>query len=269
MERTHAKKRASHGRSHHTQLGQHFLTRPEIAGRVADAVPLEPNTTVLEVGPGHGILTHELLARVAHVVAVEKDPALIAELDQTFAEAIAAGKLVLLQEDIRNVDPMQTPELAGGYVVVANIPYYLTGYLVRKFLTVRQQPTSMSLLVQKEVAERVVAKDGKESLLSLSVKAYGKPHYVCTVKAGSFSPPPNVDSAILTIEHISREHFAEIDEQHFFKILRTGFANKRKLLASNVRGLVPLETVERCNVQQKVRAEELSLHDWLCLARVD
>ncbi len=270
-------------------LGQHFLTRPEIAGWVADAVALSSEDTVLEVGPGHGILTRELLKRAGKVVAVEKDPALAIELRTTFAADIETGKLVLLEEDIRSFDPSTHASLLGTrYSLVANIPYYITGLIIRMFLTTEHQPHSMALLVQKEVVERIVVKkskpfdstQGKESLLSLSVKAYGTPRYVKTVKAGSFSPPPKVDSAILAIENISRSAFADkAHEERFFTLLRAGFAQKRKLLASNlapvIKGVKPPQEkglnpfYSACGIEKKARAEELTVAQWLCLAALE
>jgi 16S rRNA (adenine1518-N6/adenine1519-N6)-dimethyltransferase len=252
------------------QLGQHFLTRPEIAGWVADAIPLNTDEVVLEIGPGEGILTAELLKRVGTVVAVEKDSALITKLKERFAAEIANERLVLVEEDIRDFSPSHYPLLTNHYSLVANIPYYITGAIMRQFLTTEHQPKNMALLVQKEVAERVVAKDGKESLLSLSVKAYGTPRYVKTVKAGSFSPPPKVDSAILAIEHISRQNFENMAlEQRFFDMLHAGFGSKRKILASQLRPLgITAEDLEHCGIQKNSRAEDLPLERWLCLLTV-
>jgi 16S rRNA (adenine1518-N6/adenine1519-N6)-dimethyltransferase len=251
------------------QLGQHFLTRPEIAGWVADAVPLTKDDVVLEIGPGEGILTVELLKRVERVVAVEKDSTLVTKLNERFADEIANKRLVLVEEDIRDFKPSHYPLLTNHYSLVANIPYYITGAIMRQFLTTEHQPKNMVLLVQKEVAERVVAKDGKESLLSLSVKAYGAPRYVKTVKAGSFSPPPKVDSAILAIEDISRQNFENAaQEQRFFDILHAGFGSKRKVISSQLRPLgITTEGLERCGIPKNARAEDLPLGRWLCLVR--
>lgn len=249
------------------KLGQHFLTRPEIAGWVADAVPLSHDSVVLEVGPGRGILTAELLKRAGTVVAVEKDPMLAAHLRERFSGETAGGRLVLVEEDIRDFNPALYPFLTHHYSLVANIPYYITGAIIRQFLTAEHQPHSMALLVQKEVAERIVANDGKESLLSLSVKAYGTPRYIRTVKAGSFSPPPKVDSAILVIENISRARFAETDTEHrFFVLLHSGFKSKRKLLSGNLGKKFAGRTFPLCDINTQARAENVSVTQWLCLA---
>lgn len=248
------------------RLGQHFLTRPEIAGWVADALPLSRGDVVLEIGPGKGILTAELLKRVGTVVAIEKDALLIPVLRERFADEIANNHLVLVEEDVRDFNPATCSLLSKTYSLVANIPYYITGAIIRQFLTAEHQPQNMALLVQKEVAERVVAENGKESLLSLSVKAYGTPRYVRTVRAGSFSPPPKVDSAILAIDEISRKHFTlGAEEASFFDLLHRGFASKRKMLAGNFGRPFADAHFEKCGISKNARAEDVSLERWLCL----
>jgi 16S rRNA (adenine1518-N6/adenine1519-N6)-dimethyltransferase len=247
-------------------LGQHFLRAQHYLALVADAAHLEPEGTVLEVGPGDGALTEVLLARGAHVVAVEKDRRLIPLLQEKFAghsfEVVEADALEVQTERI--VPPGEPYTLAG------NIPYYITGALFKKFLTVPHQPKRLVFLIQKEVAERI-ARSKKESLLSLSIKAYGSPRYIKTVPRGAFSPPPEVDSAILALEHISRDNFLNAEhEARFFELLRAGFAHKRKRLASN---LAPLLGNEHANILQNVgisanaRAEDVPLAAWLELAR--
>lgn len=257
------------------RLGQHFLTRPEIAGWVAEAADLTQDDTVLEIGPGHGILTRELLSRAGKVIAVEKDPVLIAELQSTFTNEIAAQRLILAEQDIRDFDPLHSQLATTNYKLVANIPYYITGLIIRQFLETTLQPTSMVLLVQKEVAERIVAKKtkpldsarGKESLLSMSVKAYGTPTYVRTVKAGSFSPPPKVDSAILKIAGISRKRYLNSTaEQRFFEVLHAGFANKRKTIGGNLCECISKERLAELGISPSTRAEALTTDEWCKVA---
>lgn len=243
------------------RLGQHFLTGAWAAAALAKAVAVRPNEAILEIGPGTGALTEELLKTGARVIAVEKDARLIERLRETFADEIAGGQFTLVHDDIRAITP-QTLRLSS-YVVAANIPYYITGEIIRTFLTAHPQPRAMALLVQKEVAERIVAKDGKESLLSVSVKAYGRPRIVAKVARGNFSPPPSVDSAILSIDDISRMFFSHLDEERFFEVVRAGFASKRKLVARNIQarfGTVP-------NVPLGTRAERLTLDQWIDIAR--
>ena len=251
------------------RLGQHFLTGQWAARALARAAEVRAGETILEIGPGKGALTKELLATGNKVVAVEKDEVLVGQLEDAFAHETTSGALTLVSQDIRNFDVASSNLIAGTYVVAANIPYYITGEIVRTFLTAKKQPRAMALLVQKEVAERIIARDGKESILSLSVKAYGAPKIVAKVSRGNFSPPPSVDSAILLIENISRTFFVDVDESVFFKIVRAGFASKRKFLVSNL-CVFGKENVSRalaaCGISEKARAEDVPLEKWKLLA---
>lgn len=246
-------------------LGQHFLTRANTASKIADAAHLTETDTVLEIGPGHGILTHELLKRAGHVVAIEKDPTLVTELTVAFATEIAEGRLQLQHADVRSFDPYTlhpTP-----YTLVANIPYYITGAILRQFLTTPHQPETITVLIQKEVAQRIVAQDGKQSLLSLSVQAFGTPRLAHTVKAGAFNPPPKVDSAVLVVEHVSRKHFSSTThEERFFTTLRAAFAGKRKQLGSTLKSMVTAEALANAGIENTARPEDVQLHEWLTLA---
>jgi len=252
-------------------LGQNFLMHARIVERIADVAELTPKTVVLEIGPGTGMLTRALLQRAGKVIAVEADKELFEKLQIDFANEIASGKLELIHGDIRDY-PINTA-IAGsfGYQVVANIPYYLTGEIFRMFLTAKNQPCSMTLLVQKEVAERIVARKkpldsarGKESILSLSVKAYGTPHVAFRVPRGAFKPAPNVDSAVLTIRDISRKNFSSPnDEVKFFALLHAGFAHKRKFVRKNLAEA----SLPQGDIPEKARAEDLPLSVWLALAR--
>jgi 16S rRNA (adenine1518-N6/adenine1519-N6)-dimethyltransferase len=239
-------------------LGQNFLMHPRIAERIALIADIQANDTVLEIGPGTGILTRALLARANHVIAIETDEELFALLQETFAEETQTGKLDLRNEDIRGFHPTL---IKSAYVLVANIPYYLTGEIFRMFLSGAHQPRSMTMLVQKEVAARI-ARDKKESILSLSIKVFGTPKYEFTVPRGAFKPTPSIDSAVLSIKDISRKNFASPKaERRFFTYIRAGFAHKRKLLVNNLReeGLTPT------GIPPKARAEDLTLTDWLTL----
>lgn len=246
-------------------LGQHFLTRPEIAGWVADALPITPQDTVLEIGPGHGILTRALLARADTIYTIEKDVELARELRETFANEILTGRLVVIEEDVRNFDP--TTSLPNApYIIVANIPYYITGYIIRKFLTTHHHPQAMALLMQKEVATRIVAQDKKESLLSLSVKIFGIPSIANIVRAGAFSPPPKVDSAILRITHINHASVPKNgDIEHLFTLLHKAFGEKRKQLKHTLKD-IPEDVFTSCQIDSRSRPEDVSLEKWLCLS---
>lgn len=241
-------------------LGQNFLMHAQIAARIADVAKLPPDGIVFEIGAGTGKLTHELLLRSKKVIALEADKELYDELKEQFVDDVALGKLELAHGDIREFD---LDALPAGYAVVANIPYYLTGEIFRMFLETGNQPSSMTLLVQKEVADRI-ANAGKESILSLSVKAYGTPKREFLVPRGAFVPAPNVDSAVLTIRGISRRNFKSREqEKRFFNLLHAGFGHKRKQLAGNLAAFeVPPEAIP-----EKARAEDMSLSFWLELSR--
>ena len=255
-------------------LGQHFLRDPRILKKIVEAAKIAPTDTVLEVGPGEGILTALLLERAGKVIAVEKDARLIPVLRQKFKRDIATGRFGLIHADILDFNPSAYCLEPSAYAVVANLPYYITGQFLRKFLQSDCQPSSLTLLLQKEVARRIVAEDKKESILSLSVKCFGEPRIIGTVKAGSFSPPPKVDSAILAIENISKSFFANSvvkpskitrsdlvkREGEFFALVKKGFAHPRKFLSSNL-GVAP-EALRAQGIPEKARAENLTLFQW-------
>lgn len=243
------------------RLGQHFLKHGWAARALAHAANLREGEIFLEIGPGKGILTRELLA-LAPVIAVEKDPALVAVLNATFADEIASGRLRLIEDDVRNVSA-ETLGLSR-YVLAANIPYYITGEIIRQFLTERKQPRAMALLIQKEVAQRITAE--KESILSLAVKAYGTPRIVEKVSKTHFSPPPSVDSAILLVDGISKDFFDDVAEEKFFDVVHAGFASKRKRLSNNLKAAFPKERVDAalsaCGIAENARAEDVDLAQW-------
>ncbi len=239
-------------------LGQNFLMHQSTAERIAESADLTSDDTVFEIGPGTGKLTRALLARAGKVIAVEADGELLEQLREAFASEISEGRFELVHADIREFNIAQLPD---AYKIVANIPYYLTGELMRRFLESDHQPSSITFLVQKEVAERI-ARSKKESILSLSIKIYGTPKYVFTVPRGAFQPIPNVDSAVLSVRNISKDAFSSPEQETlFFTLIRAGFAHKRKLLRSNL-AIAGFETV---SIPEKIRAEDLELKDWILL----
>lgn len=246
------------------RLGQHFLTGTWAAHRLAESVAVRQGETILEIGPGKGALTRELLSIGSPVVAIEKDEALVEILQTTFAQEISSHALRVVSADIRDV----TAEKLGleQYVVAANIPYYITGEIIRQFLETSAPPRAMALLIQKEVAERILARDHKESILSLSVKAYGTPSIIAKVSRGNFSPPPSVDSSIILINDISKKFFTDLSEADFFAVVRAGFSSKRKFLLSNLAGHFDRVRVQSafdaCGLSHKVRAEDVPLEVW-------
>ncbi len=244
-------------------LGQNFLKSIPALNDIVTAGDITPSDIVVEIGPGKGALTKRLIQHAGKIIAIEKDSRLIPLLSDLFAQKMSEGKLEIREQDILEVDPALFPE---HYKIIANIPYYITGALIEKFLSTSHQPSRMVLLLQKEVAQRIVARDAKESILSLSVKAYGTPKYISTVKAKYFSPEPKVDSAIILIEKISKDFFSNFSEEHFFKVIKTGFAHKRKMLIGNLKQKFNSETIEaafeKAHVTKTVRAEDLSLEQW-------
>ncbi len=250
-------------------LGQNFLINPKVAENIAKSVDIAPGETVLEIGPGTGMLTRALLKEGARVVAIEADIRAIEVLEETFATEIATKMLTLLHDDIRTIDLTSlnlTKNPQKSYKVAANIPYYLSGMLFQLFLENPEPPSTLTFLVQKEVAERV-ARSKKESILSLSIKAYGTPRYVSTVTKGNFRPQPSVDSAILAIHHISKEKFKKLDEKYFFTILKTGFSSRRKHLLSNLSALTSREVLlsifDQLHLKKDVRGEDLHIEKWI------
>ncbi len=283
-------------------LGQHFLTSKAALRDMLAAAAVKKNDTILEIGPGKGVLTRALLDTGAKVVAVETDEDMIVLLRENFIKEIKEAQLLVLAGDILEVAPKilrkfdeergvrekfwesyraydeedfskydeVIREFYRNFKVVANIPYYITGVVIKKFLTSQTQPTSMTLLLQKEVAERI-SKSKKETVLSLSVKAYGLPRYVATVPARYFNPPPKVDSAILHISNISKTFFENFSEEQFFKVVKAGFSSKRKKLINNLSAFGSKEKLEKklkgFGLHENLRAENASLEEWGRLAR--
>ena len=258
-------------------LGQNFLKSQRALEAATEAVGLKAGDTVLEIGPGYGALTEHLLETGAHVVAVEKDANLFAFLSDKYSLEIKSKHFVLVYKDILDLSAHEQKSLGlkkGAYKIVANIPYNITGQIIRQFLTGENQPNKMALLVQKEVADRIVGRDphgrsnNKESLLSISVKVYGVPKIIMRVGKEQFSPQPKVDSAIILIDNISRDFFTDnkISEEKFWTIIHAAFAHKRKTVTGNLKGLVESERLlaelEEQKISPTVRAEDISIEEW-------
>lgn len=250
-------------------LGQNFLNSKAVAREIVLAGNLHEGDTVLEIGPGKGFLTEEILKTHAYVIAVEKDDRMIPLLQEKFTIELKEGRLILIHGDI--VELLETKSLVfpAHYKLIANIPYYITGYLLRAFLEMDTKPERMILMLQKEVADRIVARDQKESVLSIAVKAYGTPKIIKKVPARYFTPAPKVDSAVLAIENISNKYFTyKNDEIFFFTVVKAGFAHKRKQLFGNLKdvfGEKTLRALDASGILPNVRAEDISLEDWLKL----
>jgi 16S rRNA (adenine1518-N6/adenine1519-N6)-dimethyltransferase len=255
-------------------LGQHFLTSQKALFDIVNAGDIHADDLVLEVGPGKGVLTERLVSLADKVIAVEKDTELIPLLKEKFVESIKKNRLEILPRDILTFDPEILRFYNKPYKLIANIPYYITGAIIEQFLSTSYQPELMVLLIQKEVADRIIARDertgnlgGKQSVLSVAVSVYGKPKIIAKVPAGAFFPPPKVDSAIISIENISRGFFSDCDEKLFFKILKHCFNQKRKQLLGSLKDFVGERTkaasiLQKANISEKARPETLLKEDW-------
>jgi 16S rRNA (adenine1518-N6/adenine1519-N6)-dimethyltransferase len=242
-------------------LGQHWLNDASVLEAIAEAAGIKSSDSVLEVGPGLGSLTHHLVRQARHVIAVELDQSLVTSLPIR----VPAKNLKVIQADILQFD---LTELPAGYKVVANIPYYLTSNLLRVLAESPNPPSQMVLLVQKEVAQRVCAKPGQMSLLSVSVQLYYDAQLGLTVPAKLFTPPPKVDSQLVILRHHAKPLFKELDSQKFFQVVKAGFSGRRKKLRSSLAaGLrIPKEQADELLAEAKIdgnlRAQNLSLQDW-------
>ncbi|MFA6251245.1 MAG: 16S rRNA (adenine(1518)-N(6)/adenine(1519)-N(6))-dimethyltransferase RsmA [Candidatus Paceibacterota bacterium] len=261
-------------------LGQNFLKSQPALNKMCEAGEVNDKDIILEIGPGKGALTEKLLEKAGVVIAVEKDKSLVEFLREKFQGEIKNKKLILVECDILDFNPTTYYLLLTTYKLIANIPYNITGAIIKKFLSGDTRPEKMVLLVQKEVAERIVARDGKESILSLSVKVYGIPKYIMKVSKKYFSPSPKVDSAIIAINNISKKNFKNnSEENNFFEIIKAGFAHKRKVLRKNLENLsltkkyleVRLPYIdgvfEKLEINPKARAEDINFEKWLSISR--
>lgn len=243
-------------------LGQHFLTAYAVIDDIVKAADIQKGETIVEIGPGKGILTKKLLESGAHVIAFEKDDWLSADLKETFAEEIKNGQLTLENMDFLEIDLPKK-----DYKVVANIPYNISGLILRKLFSSPHLPKKVVLMMQKEVVDRIIARDGKESLIGISVKVYGTPHYIRTVKPGSFNPPPKVDSAVVAIDNISRDAFVDCSEEQFFSLVKKGFSERRKQLKNNLKEYENMaQILDICKLPENIRAEDIRVESWLCLS---
>ncbi len=255
-------------------LGQHFLTSQKALFDIVTAGNIHKDDLVLEIGPGKGVLTEKLLELAGKVIAIEKDTELIPLLQDKFKKELEEERLIILQKDVLLFDPSILKEYKKPYKLIANIPYYITGAIIEQFISTAYAPTQMVLLIQKEVADRIIARDqlsgnlgGKQSILSIAVSAYGTPKIISKVPAGAFFPPPKVDSAIISIERISRDFFGGVDEKKFFELLKFCFSRKRKQLVGSLTELLEdrtkaLSLLQKSDIPEKSRPENLSREDW-------
>jgi 16S rRNA (adenine1518-N6/adenine1519-N6)-dimethyltransferase len=252
-------------------LGQNFLYDEGLLARIVAAAELSPEDEALEVGPGLGALTRPLAGAARRVVAVELDGRLLPVLE---SELAGLDNVELVHGDVLQLDPADW--FAAPYVVVANVPYYITGVILRHLLERRPRPRRLVLTVQREVADRLTARPPDMSLLAVSVQYYGRVRLVSGVKAGAFWPRPEVDSAVVRIDVDERRLWGAGEqggggaggkETAFFRVVRAGFSEKRKQLKNNLRQLgLPDEAIaaalEKANIDGRRRAETLGVEEW-------
>jgi 16S rRNA (adenine1518-N6/adenine1519-N6)-dimethyltransferase len=262
-------------------LGQHFLIDEEVLKLIISAAELTPTDVVMEIGPGLGVLTWELARQVGWLITIELDSKLAAILKKTLA---SFDNVTIINKDILKIDPVvllqeqitipQTVDNSFSYKVVANLPYYITSPLLRHFLEASQKPQILVVMVQKEVAEAIVAEAGQMSVLSISVQFYGKPVIISSVPARCFYPTPEVDSAILKVAVYPEPTVDIKDEDSFFRLVRAGFTASRKQMGNSLSlGLkLPkprvLPWLDRSGIKSERRAETLTLEEWARLWRV-
>jgi 16S rRNA (adenine1518-N6/adenine1519-N6)-dimethyltransferase len=249
-----------------SSMGQNFLVSLEVYKKIVASAQIEKDDLVLEVGPGLGFLSAELLKSAKKVVAVELDD----EIAKVLELALSSHNLDNLEIINENILDFNAEILKSDYKIVANLPYNISSVFLRKFLTTDNKPKSLTLMLQKEVVERIVVKPGKHSLLSLSVQYYSQAKYVDTVKKENFWPQPKVDSAILHLETKKDEEISLSKEEQkiFFRLLKFGFSAKRKKLVNNLAGALQVDNsliqskMQAASIDINIRAQDLSLNDW-------
>jgi 16S rRNA (adenine1518-N6/adenine1519-N6)-dimethyltransferase len=248
-------------------LGQHWLRDRDVLAHIAECAQLELADTVLEIGPGLGTLTSELLRQSQKVIAVEFDEDLARKLPGQFP-----GKnLEVVQSDILSFDLSSLPK---DYKVVANVPYYITSKIVQLLMTAKNKPAVAVLLVQKEVAERLAAQPGDMSILAISAQLFADVTLGDVVPAELFTPPPKVDSQVVILRTRTISLLENVDEADFFRTVKAGFSAKRKKLRSSIAGglAVSKDESERllaaAEISSDGRAESLAIEDWIRLTKV-
>jgi 16S rRNA (adenine1518-N6/adenine1519-N6)-dimethyltransferase len=247
-------------------LGQHWLRDRLVLAHIADCADVRADDTVLEIGPGLGTLTSELLRRSKGVVAVEFD----AELARKLPGQFPGKNLQVVNSDILSYDLSPLP---AEYKVVANVPYYITSKIVQMLMTAANKPSVAVLLIQKEVAERLAARPGDMSILAVSAQLFADVSLGDVVPAELFTPPPKVDSQVVILKTRATPFLTDITEKDFFKVVKAGFSAKRKKLRSSLAGGLNMTKddaatlLTRAGISPDIRAEDLSLDQWVELTR--
>jgi 16S rRNA (adenine1518-N6/adenine1519-N6)-dimethyltransferase len=274
-------------------LGQNFLIDPVHLAKIVAVADLSLADTVVEIGPGPGTLTRLLAEKAGQVIAIELDPNMVNLLknEYSYLKNLTIVEADILQTDlsslihsIENAEELSTVNGQWSMVndqtrpppfkVVANLPYYITSAVIRHLLEASPRPERVVVTVQKEVAQRMVAKPGQMSLLAVSVQFYGQPTLAHHIPAGAFYPAPQVDSAVVRIDTFAQPLLAVADVEHFFRVVKAGFGQKRKqlknALAAGLHQPIPeiTEALARAKIDPTRRAETLSLEEWGRLAQL-
>ncbi len=257
-----------HGLAPNRRLGQNFLVDTQVLRQIVAAARIDPAIPILEIGPGLGILTEALARSGAGVVAIELDTGLVGLLRDRFRDD---SRVQIVPGDALHIEVADL--LAPPYHVVANIPYYLTSSLLRRFLEIRPPPERITVMVQREVAERIVSQPPRLSVLAVSVQYYGDPRIAGIVPADAFYPKPDVDSAILTVDVLPKPR-VDVPPDPFFKTVAAGFAMPRKQLHNALARAIwfppggALDALAEAGIDPARRAQTVSLTEWASLTRV-
>ena len=258
-----------HDLSPKKSLGQNFLSNDDVLAKIVNAAEINPNSEVLEIGPGLGSLTRHIAEKADHVTVVELDGRLIPILQEIMKPW---ENVNIIHQDILKLDPAEIMQ-NDHYIVAANIPYYITSALIRHLLEANKKPLRMVLTVQAEVAKRICAQPGDLSLLGLSVQVYGTPRIMLRIPAGAFYPPPKVDSIALRIDLFEAPLIPVPQLDVFFRIAKAGFSQKRKTLRNSISAGMRMEKTETDNllhesgIDPNNRAQNLTLQDWAVLTQ--
>lgn len=248
-------------------LGQHWLHDASTLNYICTVAQVNPSDNILEIGPGTATLTKLLVEKAGHVLAVELD----ANLANALSDKLKAPNLTVVNQDILKFDLTSLP---SNYKVVANIPYYLTSKLLRVLSESSNPPHLVALLVQKELAERVAARPGSMSLLSVSVQFYWEVELGHVVPARLFTPAPKVDSQIIVLKHRAQPMFPDANTQSFFRVIKAGFSARRKTLLNSLSAGLRLNKedissiLEKAAINPSSRPQQLSLEEWYSLYKI-
>ncbi|MGN1458102.1 MAG: 16S rRNA (adenine(1518)-N(6)/adenine(1519)-N(6))-dimethyltransferase RsmA [Acutalibacteraceae bacterium] len=265
-----------HGFTFSKSLGQNFLVNPTVCPRMAQMCGASEKVGVIEIGPGAGVLTCELAKTAWKVITVELDKRLLPVLEETLSDF---DNIKVINADAMKLDFKQLikEEFNGGEVVIcANLPYYITSPVIMRLLEERLPVNSLTVMVQKEAADRICAEPGtrESGAISAAVHYYSNPEMLFKVSAGSFIPSPKVDSAVIRLNILKEPPVAVTDEKMFFKVVKSSFLQRRKTLSNSLSSGMSMskqavnEILIRAEIKQNARAEELSMEQFAKIANI-